>query len=82
MNSEICFDKQDIPSLGPMVYGICYCPVSQHEDLKSAGVADSKTLTEEKREQIFEIIDNKKDSVGWSLQILSPLYISNCMYKR
>lgn len=34
------------PVLGPMVYGICYCPTSKHEDLKDSGVADSKTLTQ------------------------------------
>ncbi|CAN7999625.1 unnamed protein product, partial [Ixodes pacificus] len=37
------------PVLGPMVYGIAYCPVEFEEDLKRLGFADSKTLTEEKR---------------------------------
>lgn len=70
------------PVLGPMVYGICFCPVSRHDDLKAAGVADSKTLTEDQREQIFEIIHKNSDYIGWSLEVISPLYISNCMYKR
>ncbi|XP_071520910.1 ribonuclease H2 subunit A isoform X1 [Panulirus ornatus] len=70
------------PVLGPMVYGICFCPVTKHDDLKAAGVADSKTLTEEQREKLFNIIHEKNDYIGWSLEVISPLYISNCMYKR
>ena len=30
------------PVLGPMVYGIAYCPVEKNADLKSLGVDDSK----------------------------------------
>ncbi|XP_068236695.1 ribonuclease H2 subunit A-like isoform X1 [Palaemon carinicauda] len=70
------------PVLGPMVYGICYCPVSKHEVLKSEGVADSKTLTEEQREKIFDKIKENADYIGWSLEIISPMYISTSMYKR
>lgn len=65
-----------------MVYGICYCPVQRHEDLKKAGVADSKTLKEADREKIFEIIHDKNDFIGWSLEIISPVYISTTMNKR
>lgn len=65
-----------------MVYGICYCPVQRHEDLKEAGVADSKTLKEADREKIFEIIHTKNDFIGWSLEIISPVYITTSMYKR
>ncbi|MPC28354.1 Ribonuclease H2 subunit A [Portunus trituberculatus] len=65
-----------------MVYGICFCPVTRHEDLKSTGVEDSKTLKEEDREKIFDIIHNNNDFIGWSLEIISPVYISSNMYKR
>ena len=30
------------PVLGPMVYGIAYCPVEKNADLKNLGVDDSK----------------------------------------
>ena len=30
------------PVLGPMVYGIAYCPVERNGDLKDLGVDDSK----------------------------------------
>lgn len=65
-----------------MVYGVCYCPLQRHDDLKEAGVADSKTLKEADREKIFKIIDSKNDFIGWSLEVISPVSISTSMYKR
>lgn len=70
------------PVLGPMVYGICFCPLTRHEDLKSVGVADSKMLKEQDRERIFDIIQSKNDFIGWSLEVISPVCISTSMYKR
>ncbi|XP_061472715.1 ribonuclease H2 subunit A isoform X1 [Rhineura floridana] len=70
------------PVLGPMVYGICYCPAAQQGDLETLKVADSKTLTEAQREQLFEKLDASKDFVGWALHILSPNFISNSMQRR
>uniref|UniRef100_A0A2P2I321 Ribonuclease n=1 Tax=Hirondellea gigas TaxID=1518452 RepID=A0A2P2I321_9CRUS len=70
------------PVLGPMVYGVCYCPVGQDEDLKKLGAADSKTLTEVQREKLFEQMNKNNDYIGWSIEIISPVFISNCMYKR
>uniref|UniRef100_A0A8D2IY34 Ribonuclease n=1 Tax=Varanus komodoensis TaxID=61221 RepID=A0A8D2IY34_VARKO len=69
------------PVLGPMVYGICYCPVVRQGDLETMKVADSKTLTEIQREELFEKLDDAKDSVGWALHILSPNFISNSMQR-
>ncbi|XP_032995682.1 ribonuclease H2 subunit A [Lacerta agilis] len=70
------------PVLGPMVYGICYCPVDRQGDLESLKVADSKTLTEAQREQLFEKLGAAKDFVGWVLHILSPNFISTSMQRR
>ncbi|XP_076032888.1 ribonuclease H2 subunit A [Oratosquilla oratoria] len=70
------------PVLGPMVYGVCYCPLSKQDDLKNLGAADSKTLTEEQREKLFSLIHENKDYLGWSLEVIAPLGISNSMYKR
>uniref|UniRef100_A0A8C6VCT2 Ribonuclease n=1 Tax=Naja naja TaxID=35670 RepID=A0A8C6VCT2_NAJNA len=70
------------PVLGPMVYGICFCPVSQQGDLETLKVADSKTLTEAQREELFEKIDAAKEYVGWALHILSPNFISTSMQRR
>ncbi|KAM8842554.1 ribonuclease H2 subunit A isoform 1-T1 [Synchiropus picturatus] len=70
------------PVLGPMVYGICFCPVSKKEDLKNLKVADSKTLSEAERESLFQKIDDSKSFIGWALQILSPNTISTSMLQR
>ncbi|XP_056136853.1 ribonuclease H2 subunit A [Lampris incognitus] len=70
------------PVLGPMVYGICYCPVSKKEELKNLKVADSKTLSETERERLFKKLDETKSFVGWALQILSPNTISTSMLQR
>lgn len=40
------------PVLGPMVYGIAFCPVSKKSILKDLGCADSKQLTEQQRDEV------------------------------
>ncbi|XP_057370044.1 ribonuclease H2 subunit A-like [Daphnia carinata] len=70
------------PVLGPMVYGITYCPESRAEELKAIGCADSKTLSEDQREKLFEKLDSLKDFVGWVVEIISPNSICNSMFKR
>ncbi|XP_037969716.2 ribonuclease H2 subunit A [Plutella xylostella] len=73
------------PVLGPMVYGVAYCPLSQTEVLKTLGCADSKALTEEKRDEIFTKMLSEESAisnVGWAAEVISPNYISNSMYKR
>lgn len=73
------------PVLGPMVYGIAFCPISKQSLLKDLGCADSKQLTEEQRELIF-VNSNQKDysteSVGWAVDLISPNDISNSMLRR
>lgn len=70
------------PVLGPMVYGTCYSPISKKEELKDLNFADSKTLTEEKREDIFEMLNKTENLIGWMIEILSPTFISNSMLRR
>ncbi|XP_047025577.1 ribonuclease H2 subunit A [Helicoverpa zea] len=73
------------PVLGPMVYGIAYCPVDQTKILHTLGCADSKALTEEKRDDIFTKMLSEEESlnnVGWVAEVISPNYISNSMYRR
>ena len=65
------------PVLGPMVYTAAFCPLSKTESLKKdLKVADSKQLTEQSRESIFEA---SPQFIGWSSSILSAAYISNKM---
>jgi len=70
------------PVLGPMVYGICYCPIKKDQDLKDLGVDDSKTLTEEQREKLLDKVLENNDYLGWAVNILAPSYISTSMYRR
>ena len=70
------------PVLGPMVYGISFCPVSRNQDLKDLGVDDSKALTEEQREKLLDKVLDNNDYIGWAVDILSPTFISTSMNKR
>lgn len=70
------------PVLGPMVYAICYCPLSRLEDLEALKVADSKTLSESERDRLFAKMKEDGDFVGWALDVLSPNLISTSMLGR
>eukprot|EP00252_Welwitschia_mirabilis_P027558 TRINITY_DN9486_c0_g1_i1.p1 TRINITY_DN9486_c0_g1~~TRINITY_DN9486_c0_g1_i1.p1 ORF type:complete len:293 (+),score=55.94 TRINITY_DN9486_c0_g1_i1:143-1021(+) len=69
------------PVLGPMVYGCLYCPASYQETLATLQFADSKTLKEEKREELFESL--KSDAhIGWAVDIIDPRDLSAKMLQR
>jgi len=70
------------PVLGPMVYGIAFCPVNKNGDLKELGVDDSKALTEEQREKLLQKVLDNNEYIGWAVDILSPSYISTSMNRR
>lgn len=70
------------PVLGPMVYGVAYCPLDKSACLKKLGCADSKVLTEEKREELFGKLCEGKDYVGWAVEVISPNSICNSMLRR
>lgn len=70
------------PVLGPMVYGIAFCPKSKNADLKNLGVDDSKALTEEQREKLLNKVLDNNDYIGWAIHLLSPSYISTSMNRR
>ncbi|KMZ57073.1 Ribonuclease H2 subunit A [Zostera marina] len=69
------------PVLGPMVYGCMYCPLSYKNTVASLEFADSKTLKEEKREELFENL--KLDScIGWEVDVIDPRELSAKMLKK
>lgn len=70
------------PVLGPMVYGIAYSPLSKKQTLVDLGCADSKTLSEDQRDAIFDKICDKHQEMGWSVEAISPNVIANSMYSR
>ncbi|KAJ7974882.1 Ribonuclease [Quillaja saponaria] len=69
------------PVLGPMVYACLYCASSYQKPLTSLEFADSKTLKEEKREELFENL-KANDSIGWAVDVLDPRELSAKMLKK
>lgn len=72
------------PVLGPMVYGVSYCQEKyQHELQKKYGFADSKTLKEEKRKELFREIEfpslELNRNVGWLTTTMTAKDISSGM---
>lgn len=68
-----------------MVYGIAFCVKSEDKVLKDLGCADSKQLTEEKRDEIFEKTNQESEPlkfVGWAVDVISPNVISTSMLRR
>ncbi|ONK57136.1 uncharacterized protein A4U43_C10F16980 [Asparagus officinalis] len=67
--------------LGPMVYGCLYCACSYQKTLSSLNFADSKTLKEEKREELFENL--KVDNcIGWEVDVIDPRELSAKMLRK
>ncbi|KAJ1733093.1 hypothetical protein LPJ61_001724 [Coemansia biformis] len=72
------------PVLGPMVYATCFCRESYYAKLSSVGFADSKQLTQEQRERLFDRLQatDIREHAGWSIRCISPQDISQCMLRR
>jgi len=69
------------PVLGPMVYGCAYCRIADKEYLAGQKYDDSKKLTEEKREELFELI-KRDEKLGWKVDNLGPRLLSAKMLRR
>ncbi|KAM1175834.1 hypothetical protein ACFX13_028861 [Malus domestica] len=69
------------PVLGPMVYGCLYCTRSYQNTLSSLNFADSKTLKEEKREELFENL-KADESIGWAVNVIDSRELSAKMLKK
>jgi len=70
------------PVCGPMTYGAAYGPIEGEKRLRGMGFADSKKLTEEKRDELFKDIKGAPDFLGWIVSILSAADISAAMMGR
>ncbi|XP_066248656.1 ribonuclease H2 subunit A [Euwallacea similis] len=70
------------PVLGPMVYGTAFIPINEQMVLEELECADSKALTEEKRDQIFDKICEKSNKMGWAVELIAPNSICNSMLSR
>ena len=68
------------PVLGPMVYAIAVWRTVDRPILSTLGFADSKQLTEEERDGLFEVLERLKERVlTFEITSLSPMYLSNHM---
>lgn len=69
------------PVLGPMVYAAVLAPLAYRNDLASRPYKDSKTLAEEKREQLFNLIA-ADGQLAFIADILPAALISHQMLSR
>ncbi|XP_065869621.1 ribonuclease H2 subunit A isoform X2 [Euphorbia lathyris] len=69
------------PVLGPMVYGCLYCARSYEKTLSTLHFADSKTLKEDKREELFEML-KANESIGWAVDVIDPRELSTKMLQK
>ncbi|KVI09606.1 Ribonuclease H2, subunit A [Cynara cardunculus var. scolymus] len=69
------------PVLGPMVYGCLYCPLSYKKTLSTLEFADSKTLKEEKREELFGSLKSD-ETIGWAVDVIDPRELSAKMLQK
>lgn len=69
------------PVLGPMVYGCVFWPASRgHEMRTKYGFNDSKQVTEEMREKMFEEIKTMEvTELGWMIHASMPEDLSSVM---
>ncbi len=70
------------PVLGPLVYGVAYCPVAYQDSLKQIGFADSKALTADRRDQLLSALIDHDNHLGWAVRVMSPQDISAGMLRR
>jgi ribonuclease H2 subunit A len=78
------------PVLGPMVYGCCFCLLEDKNILYNMGFADSKQLSETKRNILFEkirkcaLLKNNEEKIipmGWMVEVINPEDLSLQMLK-
>lgn len=69
------------PVLGPMVYGVAYCPASYQDELDTLGFADSKTLNAATRSALLAKLSSDPANLGWSVRVLAPQAISAGMLR-
>ncbi|KYQ88421.1 ribonuclease H2 subunit A [Tieghemostelium lacteum] len=70
------------PVMGPMVYGSCWCPVSQQDALKKLKFDDSKKLSENAREKLFDVVLANSKIMGFQTVVSTPEHISQLMNRR
>ncbi|KAF5326719.1 hypothetical protein D9619_004061 [Psilocybe cf. subviscida] len=70
------------PVLGPLVYGVAYCPAAYQETLEGLGFNDSKVLNASTRSALLDTLSSDPKNLGWSVRVISPQAISSGMLRR
>lgn len=86
------------PVLGPLVYGIAYCPASYKEDMEELGfagkysyilihpraksVADSKTLNSDTRSSLLNTLSSQPENLGWSVRVVRYFFSDTPCFAR
>ncbi|KAG6885671.1 hypothetical protein C0993_011435 [Termitomyces sp. T159_Od127] len=70
------------PVLGPLVYGVAYCPAAYKHALDQLGFADSKTLTPDVRTSLLATLASDPANLAWAVRVISPQAISSGMLRR
>lgn len=71
------------PALGPLVYGMAFCPVAFVDgSLAEMGFDDSKTLTHETRVELLKALSEDTTNMGWAVSVISPQAVSSGMLRR
>lgn len=69
------------PVLGPLVYGICFCPITRAQDLRNMGFADSKTLNLEARDK-FRLQIEATEWIDYKVDVIMPQKLSAKMLRK
>ena len=69
------------PLLGPLVYGCAYWCATDEASVGKLGFADSKVLTEAKRDALFETMQ-RDARVGWAVEAIPAALLSGSMLRR
>ncbi|VDK36255.1 unnamed protein product [Taenia asiatica] len=71
--------KQPLLTFSPMLYACAVAPLGKNSALKEMGLADSKQLTEEKREELLKQMLNEGDWIAYTIHSISPMEITEKM---
>ncbi|EJD48903.1 ribonuclease H-like protein [Auricularia subglabra TFB-10046 SS5] len=70
------------PVMGPLVYGVAFCPAPYIEKLNELGFDDSKALSAETRTHLLGSLCGDPANLGWAVRVVSPQAISRGMLRR
>ncbi|EPZ35329.1 ribonuclease H2 subunit A-like protein [Rozella allomycis CSF55] len=83
IKNSACLVGVDEAGRGPMVYSVFVCALDEEESLKQQPFADSKTLSEKERDDIYNnCVENESSKFWWVVKVLTPQDISNSMLRR